>query len=525
MKKPTVVHPILFAIFPAWFLYSRNTEQVSIGEVFLPMIVFIVLALIVWAILRLLLGNGIKAGLVTSLLILLNFSYGHIYSLMGRIGLWAHNIGTHRQLVPVVIILFAISFFLVWRTKAKLWRLTGILNGISVFMIAIPAVAIVYSLAFQSGDYHRAKVDDIHIEVPSSPPDIYYIILDGYGRADILADMYGFDNSEFLDYLSKNGFFVAEKSRSNYAQTYLSLASSLNFTYLESLAERPVSLFRRARILIDMVKKSRISKILKENGYSTVAFSTGYSGTEIRNVDFFYSPRWALSEFQAVLISGTLADVLMHKILARTSISYDLHRQRILYTLKEIPDAAETGAPVFVLAHVLAPHPPFVFDEKGQPLNPEWNYGLIDGSHFMIHGTRDQYVESYKAQITYINSLVETMIDSILAGSTVPPVIILQGDHGPGSRLDWSDAHNTDFHERMSILNAIHIPGANSTGLYNEMTPVNTFRVVLDDLFGADLPILRDRSYFSIMAAPFDFIDVTGQTAAGSRSGESPGQD
>jgi hypothetical protein len=47
-------------------------------------------------------------------------------------------------------------------------------------------------------------------------PDIYYVILDGYARADILDELYGYDNSRFLDYLERHGFFVAETSHSNY---------------------------------------------------------------------------------------------------------------------------------------------------------------------------------------------------------------------------------------------------------------------------------------------------------------------
>ncbi len=65
-------------------------------------------------------------------------------------------------------------------------------------------------------------------------PDIYYIILDGYGRGDVLKSVYGFDNEKFYNELENRGFFIARKSNANYAQTTLfSLASSLNMEYLE----------------------------------------------------------------------------------------------------------------------------------------------------------------------------------------------------------------------------------------------------------------------------------------------------
>ena len=71
-----------------------------------------------------------------------------------------------------------------------------------------------------------------------TPPDIYYIILDGYGRSDVLKNEYGYDNSDFLNALRDLGFTVSECSQSNYAQTQMSLASSLNFNYIDVLSDR-----------------------------------------------------------------------------------------------------------------------------------------------------------------------------------------------------------------------------------------------------------------------------------------------
>ena len=50
-------------------------------------------------------------------------------------------------------------------------------------------------------------------------PDIYYIILDGYVRDDVLKDLFAYDNSGLIEYLRGRGFFVAEQSRSNYRKS------------------------------------------------------------------------------------------------------------------------------------------------------------------------------------------------------------------------------------------------------------------------------------------------------------------
>jgi len=95
------------------------------------------------------------------------------------------------------------------------------LNVMSLVLIMIELVQIgIYTMAdrreLTGEDSFRGKIE---IEVSSqqkntSHPDIYYIILDAYCRADILSEMYHHDNSDFLNYLTDNGFYVADQSRS-----------------------------------------------------------------------------------------------------------------------------------------------------------------------------------------------------------------------------------------------------------------------------------------------------------------------
>jgi hypothetical protein len=61
----------------------------------------------------------------------------------------------------------------------------------------------------------------------------------------------------------------------------------------------------------------------------------------------------------------------------------------------------------------------------------------------------------------------------------------------------------------MTILNAYYFPDKQYQGLHDRITPVNSFRVVLNTFFGAQIPLLEDRSFFSTWAEPYQFIDVT----------------
>ncbi len=61
------------------------------------------------------------------------------------------------------------------------------------------------------------------------------LCLQGYGWVTIarflhdrLRELYDYDNSAMLEALAERGFFIASRAHSNYCQTGLSLASSLN---------------------------------------------------------------------------------------------------------------------------------------------------------------------------------------------------------------------------------------------------------------------------------------------------------
>jgi hypothetical protein len=509
MRKPPVIHPFLGAIFPVIFLYSHNMDQVWIGETIVPMLLCASSAFILWVLLRLFFGDSMKAGLIVTLLIFLNFSYGHFFSMAARLELWEVEIAKHRYLVPTIGIISAPVFYLVWKSRRNFQKLTAIMNAVAVVLIVIPSVMAVYGIASEDTGKVEIQIDTTEPQKPLGCPDIYYIILDGYARADILENLYQYYNDEFLDYLTHKGFYIAERSRANYAQTYLSLASSLNLVYINDVAQKLGLESSNTKRLIGMIKENEVANFLKKRGYSIVAFSSGYSGTEIRNADFYYKPPlWSRSEFQNILFSGTLVEVLPERLLTRTSISHAMHRKRILYTLDNLSKVREMKPPVFVFAHVLAPHPPFVFGEHGDPIESGRNYSLADGSEFMSQGNESEYVVNYIRQLMFVNSRMKETIDDILSSSSEPPIIILQADHGPGSMLDWEKPENTDFDERMSILNAFYLPSNGHVALYQEITPVNSFRVILNYYFGTDLELLDDRSYFSSIYYPYEFMNV-----------------
>jgi hypothetical protein len=66
------------------------------------------------------------------------------------------------------------------------------------------------------------------------------------------------------------------------------------------------------------------------------------------------------------------------------------------------------------------------------------------------------------------------------------------------------------MHERFSILNAYHLPGIDDTAIPRSITPINSFRFILNLYFERDYDMLPEYSYYSTRGKPYRFLDVTG---------------
>jgi hypothetical protein len=325
--------------------------------------------------------------------------------------------------------------------------------------------------------------------------------------------------------LQARGFYVAAESRSNYGQTALSLSSTLSLDYINFLSETNGEQSRNRGVLAQMIKKSLVQDLLESEGYRMIALQSGYERTEIRRADLSWSldeeadpytrALLAFSPFESLLLESTMVRAVLDLQLARleslraavSDAEYRAHRERVLYTFRKLAEIPDLEGRYFVFAHIVSPHPPFVFDRQGNALVSDHTYQIADGDSYP--GTRQEYLERYPEQVQFINRRLMEVIDAILRESDPPPVIILQGDHGPGAYLVWDSPTQSNLRERFGILNAYYFPGGDQGWLYSSITPVNTFRVVLNRYFGKDYELLPDESYFSPWMRPYDFTRVT----------------
>ena len=506
------VHPFLLALFPFLFLISHNIEQLmadDITGILLAIAVTVCAAALIWLALSFILKDRKKAAIIVSLGLILFFSYGHFISLID--GIWKDihignfTIGYHKTFLMLWGIIFLTGAYFLWRTRKNLNIATGFLNVISVALVVITLISIgAYELRGSPSVRENTTPENgqsgiVNIRNLDEPPDIYYLILDMYASSKTLQEIYNYDNSEFTGYLAGKNFYIASESHSNYQSTHCSLASSLNMEYLEfpeTMSEESI-----IEATVEMACNNRVMALLKSRGYRAIHIGSGWSFTKNNKyADINIAKKNIYTEYLNVLIQTTMAAPFL-----KISIQED-RAQTILYAFSEIAKIPEIEGPTFTFAHIVCPHPPYVFGADGEPV-PEASISMT--------GETDSYT-LYLNQLTFVNKKVVALINDILDKSKTPPVIIIQSDHGtmstfPSSdEIPWTSSLTPNMaKERFGILNAYYFPGNGDELLYSSISPVNSFRLIFNYYFGADYELLDDRCYYYSSERPYEFIDVT----------------
>ncbi len=474
-KGPVVFYPLLFAAFPILFLYVHNISETLASQLWLPLGVSVAATLVLWAILSLILRSLSKAGFATAIFLVFFFSYGRLYDGLNYLGVFVPK---HAYLLPVMLFVWGYCVYFIGRAKRDFRITTRMFNIVAVVLIAINL--------FNIGSYQvkLAGMDDITPAETSetaaaSPaelstlPDIYFIMLDEYAHPDTMKEYYDYDNSEFINSLEDKGFFIANESETQKPITPLIIAQILNMEYLDYEPWSDATYRKMAY--------SQVADFLKARGYQYVVFGSNFASytwekyvKDTADLYFNYyetgTTPW-ISEFQRILWSTTM---LRPFYLYLTGNQYEIaYRRQTLYTLESLKALPGLEGPKFVFVHFNCPHEPFVFGPEGEYIAPA-NWSNHEDKQF------------YLGQYIFISTQIEAVVDVLLKKSETPPIIILQSDHGtrPGYPVG-----NDEWHK---ILNAMYLPGMDTSILDDDISPVNTFRLIFSHYFGADYPLLED---------------------------------
>lgn len=507
--KSTPYYPFLFVLYPLLALLGFNISEVSVNVVWRPMGVLLLAMIVVMILLFILMRNWHRAAISASILSLLFFTYGHAYLYLKAIQIAGVIIGRHRQLLPVWMGLALMGGWWAWKKLKHPESFAPTLNFIAAFLLVFPIYQITSSVLHDSSIRRStsSQLKDVTADLPLGyAPDIYYILLDAYGRADSLQDIFGYDNTEFIHNLESKGFYVAHCAQSNYAETVLSLSSSLNFNYLDEMNGNVNENSRDLSVFLVMGQYNQARKKLDAMGYNIVAFKTNFPISEWKDADYYLEPTMpGMNDFELLLAETTAWRIPMDFVeQSPEKRSSDWHRRRTTFVLEQLEQTVpEIPGPKFVFAHLVIPHKPFVFGPNGEEVNPE---AIVPGQMEF-----DVFSTGYINQVRFINKQIEHVVDVILAKSSRPPVILIQGDHGPELYAirdqDRMKLHKEISTYRMQILSAYYLPGVSSE-LYESITPVNSFRLIFNKYFGEKNQILEDTSRYSQYKAPYQYLNI-----------------
>ena len=492
------MHPFLFAIFPVLFIFINNVGIIPVDDIILPMFIIISTTAAVLVILKIVLKNSGKAALITSLGLVVFFLYGHFYNVINK-SLLEFDLGHHRYLLIPFLAIFIIGTIYFVKTSRKLDNVNTIATSISIILVVILATNFVFAVqSTQSSSSVDSGSEINQVSKEKIKPDIYYIILDAYGDRYTLEKIFDYDNTDFITYLEEKGFQYSYPSFSNYPNTYLSISSSLSMEYVPFLLNEDEGTFDTV-LAHEIINENKVMQMMKESGYKIISFDSGWGPTrilDIADLNLCGKNSFLDSEFIISIVDTSILKPIYVKFFESSN------RDRFECIFSELPQISTTiNEPVFVFAHLLLPHPPYIFGENGEVVSPK--------SLTLVSEADTNEKQNYLNQLKFTNKKMKEIVDAILSNSDNPPIIIVQSDHGPPDSVFLSKDTFESDKDKLRNINFYYLPNSENNLIYDGITPVNSFRIVRNYL-GDSISLLDDRHYYiNEYDNQYKLIDVT----------------
>lgn len=475
--------PLLLAWYPVVYFYSNNLGVASTLSVFRLLTWHSFFAIAVFLLFTRISSRQVVVANVSAALVFTFSFYGLFFNEARRLDFIAIE---HFSLIPI-------AFIFLYYTARSLLKMPD-RKAIGFWKVAFSLVSLLLiinlsSILLNKVDLRGHETDEFSDLVVLSPlsstshhPDIYYIIFDEMAAFEVARSYWGYNEVvDFGDRLRDMGFYVAEKSHGGAPSTLNQMAERLNYI---PFPFTPGKAIREQVQEQSAISDNRVMTYFKAQGYTTVVFS------ELNSVNIFAAMRsinadliFEAPEDYVVSQDRTLLDDFMLLVLRNTLLQpwlteidlrkYEQHEQMIFYTLEEAP-RLDIAGPKFVYIHLLIPHMPFLFDQYGGKLEP----------------TDYENWDRYLGQYIYSLGLAEQLLNDILLfAKNETPVIIFQSDHGARNSGGQNNLQDYPDEYKTWIVNAMLLPGCESAPLSQDMDPINTFPIVFNCYFDANIPL------------------------------------
>jgi len=475
------------ASYPVLFAYFHNAGEAPLTQVWPPLGIFLGFAAGFFLLFSALARDPAMGAFATNIALVLFATYRPIEEFIRDV-CWPIR---YWHLVPV---LFLTVLHMSWwlrsldeRRRKALARINRVAAGICTLLIvynlamAFPALMRSRQLARQA---RQTRGDNFSLNRSQADPfpNVYYILLDEYSSFEMILKHYDYDNSAFARSLESMGFSISYTSHNPSPSTPEILAHLIGMDpervpagFTADATGHMVRTHPATALYNQIKEESRLTRLFSAYGY------------EIHVADMFrlyynspvtiYSDHAYEAEPGAKVVSrqNTLHDITISRtplyIVGQQNDTH-LYNQMVNGILDWILFPRGSDQPVFLFAHIMCPHGPFMFDQHGRKVS-----GGLDWDN------KDYYL----GQFIYITDRISAVIRD-LVDADPDCVIILQSDHS--ARMWLQGLPRLPIADMTSILKTVYFRGQplNIEGL----SGLDTGLAVYSQLFGEEFILGRD---------------------------------
>ena len=486
-------NPIYLFLLPVFFVlhgFVENFGFIDLKEAVILLVSYLFLTLSIATFSWFFFRNWNRASLITVFWMSFFFFFGALHEFLKE-----HSpirfVARYSFLLAAALFILFFLFIFFKKSNKPFQRFSIYLNTLFLIYICIDL-----GTAFWKGSHKNEKLLSVYdfarqnkytICDTCKKPDIYFLLFDEYGASRSLKELYNYNNS--LDsFLSARKFRVLPNSRSNYNFTPFSMSSVLNMSFIEGIENtQSISAEDYANCNL-LVRDNEVIKILDAHGYEIVNHSVFDLAGNPSMVDQSFLP------LKTKLISDRTLFAHMNKDigwLLITRFPFNLFRRNHFMKHKENNEKFYTGLiehsktkktkPQFVYSHFYMPHAPYFFDKNG----------VLKDEATIYTEFKTNPPAAYLEYVTYTNSTVQKLVTTIQENKP-GAVIVLLSDHG------FRDKNVKKKEFFFQNMNAVYFPDRDYSTLYDSISNVNEFRIILNKLLHQSFPLLKDSSIFLV---------------------------
>lgn len=489
MKRP--FHTFLLPLFFVLHVLNQYFRLIPVLLALEYLLYYILLAAVLLVTGKWLYKSWVKGGVWATGALIIFFFFGALHDFLKSTPVLRY-ISSYKILLPLLLIVFLIFSRLIKR-NLQLQKTAQYFTYLFLLLAAIELVQTGGKLfTNRQAQTYASNNQPVQAAVTGkaiSQPDIFFIVFDEYASSACLQQYLGFNNSRLDSTLRTNHFYIVRNSKSNYNSTPLSISSALNLQYFNQPLENE---FTDAHAMLKgwySLKMCQLPQLLATAGYSIYNYGLcDFNNYPVHTSRYFkdYEDRTLYNE---TLWGCIQTDIFWNigklnlSFFTNKSVAEGKDRQtkfiaRNYQHLQLLLQALNTqnNQPKFVFCHIMMPHAPFYLNKEGVP-NQAYT------SVYDNRNNRGPYLE----QLQYTNTWIDSIVHAANQPFARPRVVIVEGDHG---YREIAPATPRNMH--FMNLNAWYFSDGQYGSLYDSISPVNSFRVIMNKYFNNRLPLLKD---------------------------------